>query len=103
MYVAQAATLPEQLLAPVKQRADDHAGTGDDRGLDPPGRLGGERQGRDAVDRALADHLPSCPSYGPRPVMQAAPQRAPSSSAADRSQPAASPWVTPPANESPAP
>ena len=43
----------------------------------------------------------SWPAYGPRPVMFAAPQRAPSRTASAIGRPAASPVVSPAANESP--
>src|SRR5918994_61477 len=48
------------------------------------------------------DQSSSWPSYGPRPLRQAAPQRAPSSTALSGPQPAPSPYVRPAAKLSPA-
>jgi hypothetical protein len=56
-----------------------------------------------AVHAGAAHRRSSCPAYGPRPVMFAAPQRAPSRTASAISSPAARPVVSPAANESPAP
>ena len=53
--------------------------------------------------RAHPGRRSSCPAYGPRPVMFAAPQRAPSRTASAIPSPAARPVVSPAANESPAP
>ena len=59
---------------------------------------------RSQAERArLLARRSSWPAYGPRPVMFAAPQRAPSSTASAIGMPAASPVVSPAANESPAP
>ena len=64
------------------------------------------RRSRAASTRSRALPPPrrsSCAPYGPRPVMFAAPQRAPRRTASAIGIPAASPVVSPAANESPAP
>src|SRR5204862_8297543 len=53
---AQAVALAEQLIAVVANRATDHSGGGDERGLDAPLVFGPKGQRGEIVDGALADH-----------------------------------------------
>ena len=53
----EAAALAEQLLAPMAQRAADHAGGRHERGLEPAVVRRRQRQRGEALDRPFADHV----------------------------------------------